>query len=335
MVSSNLPFWCLGRIDRKIRHRFIFLLLATACCSTFSYSQQEPSKPSFEFEVVETNISGCCNIGTRDVYVFLAKELFVRPKLEELFRYFSEKYPDRSIGVTAFSDKEMLVKYIAAEKDGIPDYLDTPLGRRSREKYIKEHYPPETGYMRAIYHRNEREEYYECSLSLEGGGRAIVTLNKELPTDPVAGNLVDFVKQGYFKGVRWAVEHKLDPNERDSYKVPAIIWAIILDHHEIAKYLIDNGADVNILSPENSPVIIFAAKYDNYVGIRMLVEGRANVNATTQDGKTALMVAAGNCNADMVRYLLDNKADPAIKDADGKTVKDYSCKDEKVYRLLR
>ncbi|MEZ5828176.1 MAG: quinoprotein dehydrogenase-associated putative ABC transporter substrate-binding protein [Hyphomicrobiales bacterium] len=57
---------------------------------------------------------------------------------------------------------------------------------------------------------------------------------------------------------------------------------------------------------------------------KVLVEHGADINAQAANGMTALMIAATNNSAPMIGLLMDAGADPAIKNAQGKTAEDVA-----------
>ena len=55
-----------------------------------------------------------------------------------------------------------------------------------------------------------------------------------------------------------------------------------------------------------------------------LLEKGANVNAQSKSGITPLMIAGANNNAPMIGLLMESGADPTLKDAQGKTALDIA-----------
>jgi ankyrin repeat protein len=72
---------------------------------------------------------------------------------------------------------------------------------------------------------------------------------------------------------------------------------------EIARMLIDRGADVNAKSSKGVTPLMVAAAHDNPPVIGVLVQAGADVTAKARDGKTALEIAAFNQNAAAVQQL--------------------------------
>ena len=72
---------------------------------------------------------------------------------------------------------------------------------------------------------------------------------------------------------------------------------------DIAKTLIDKGADVNAKSSKGVTPLMVAAAHDNPPVIGVLVQAGADVTAKARNGKTALEIAAFNQNAAAVQQL--------------------------------
>jgi ankyrin repeat protein len=95
---------------------------------------------------------------------------------------------------------------------------------------------------------------------------------------------------------------------------------------EVARYLVLKGADVNL--PSNNGFNVFpihSATAGNYTDIaRMLVENGANVNVRQQAGATPLHSAAQNGNLDMLIMLLEHGAETNVRMEGGKLPADMA-----------
>lgn len=87
--------------------------------------------------------------------------------------------------------------------------------------------------------------------------------------------------------------------------------ACYFGHYEVARYLVLKGADVNM--PSNNGFNVFplhSAAAGNFTNIaRMLVESGAQVNIKQQAGVTPLHSAAQNGNLELLILLLEHGAD--------------------------
>ena len=102
--------------------------------------------------------------------------------------------------------------------------------------------------------------------------------------------------------------------------------ACYFGHHEIARYLVLKGGDVNM--PSNNGFSVYplhSAVAGNYTEIaRMLIENNAQVNVKQQAGVTALHSAAQNGNVDLLILLLEHGADANSRMEGGKLPADLA-----------
>ena len=91
---------------------------------------------------------------------------------------------------------------------------------------------------------------------------------------------------------------------------------------EMTKLLIDNGADVNLVSSLGTPLMNAVTNVWNLDIVKMLIDAGANLNATDKTGKTALFYAFASSNDDVVNLLIEKGADTSIQDTEGKTYSD-------------
>jgi ankyrin repeat protein len=102
--------------------------------------------------------------------------------------------------------------------------------------------------------------------------------------------------------------------------------ACYFGQYEIARYLVQKGADVNL--PSNNGFRVYplhSATAGNYTDIaRMLIENNAQINVKQQAGVTALHSAAQNGNIDLLIMLLEHGADVGIRMEGGKLPADLA-----------
>lgn len=106
--------------------------------------------------------------------------------------------------------------------------------------------------------------------------------------------------------------------------------ACFFGHTEIAKLLIDQGAEVN--TPSRNTQIVTplhsAAAADNFEIVNLLVDHGADVNACQQGDFTPLHAAAQNGNLAMARFLVERGARVDARNSEGLTSLDFAAKSD-------
>lgn len=94
---------------------------------------------------------------------------------------------------------------------------------------------------------------------------------------------------------------------------------------EVAKILLDHGANIQATTADGQTVLHGAARFGDTEFIRYLVEHSANVRAIAANGETPLHNAASTANIKAVRYLIDQGADVHVVTTDGETTVHAAC----------
>ena len=115
-------------------------------------------------------------------------------------------------------------------------------------------------------------------------------------------------------------------HSRSSDGFPAAGLPIFFRHSELARFLIEQGADVNAAADNAMRVapVHAAAAASDIETMRMLLARGADPNAKQQMDYTPLHGAAGRGDVEMAKLLLAHGADRNAKGADGKSVADVA-----------
>ena len=160
--------------------------------------------------------------------------------------------------------------------------------------------------------------------------------------------LVRAVQLGNIDKVRQLLKLNPDLNLLDDSDMPLIMWAIQERYLDIARLLVQNGANPNSSAGDNTPLIYaasqndiesletlfslgadinhkessgtalhFACAYENKEAADWLIKHRADVDATDNDGRTPIFFAIEAENLDLVKLLLSNGARVNLLDKEG------------------
>ncbi len=116
--------------------------------------------------------------------------------------------------------------------------------------------------------------------------------------------------------------HKL--NATDESKYTALHWACMRAHWDVARYLIEKGADLNVVGGDGGTQINWAVHHDNLEIVELMITKGAKLNIQNKWGMTELHTAIWRGNIHVVEYLLDHGSDPAIKTNEGWTATHYA-----------
>jgi len=132
------------------------------------------------------------------------------------------------------------------------------------------------------------------------------------------------IRSGRVLPVREALADGADPNARlVKSGMTALSEALTCGHVDVARALIDAGADVNAPDGDGCRPLDVALLYAGRPAVKLLIERGAEVNYIADDGNTGLMAAAGFGDAALVQLFLAAGADPNVaREIDGLTVAD-------------
>jgi ankyrin repeat protein len=137
--------------------------------------------------------------------------------------------------------------------------------------------------------------------------------------------IVEAAKRGDLQAVKAILSN--DPsklNALDEEKYTPLHWACMRAHWDVAEYLIEQGADLNIQGGDGGTPLQWAAHHDNVDIVRLMVSKGAKLNVQNLWSMTELHTAIWRGNIHVVVYLLDQGSDPMIKTNEGWTAMHYA-----------
>ncbi len=116
----------------------------------------------------------------------------------------------------------------------------------------------------------------------------------------------------------------------------ALTLATYRGNNEVAKYLIEKGADLNGNSKMGTTLMAAIVKGNNDIA-KLLIAKKAKLDLADENGTTALIYATQFKNIEMIKLLLENKADKTKVDKNGKTAFEYATfsNDDQIINLLK
>ena len=134
---------------------------------------------------------------------------------------------------------------------------------------------------------------------------------------------------GYCYIVEWLLDNpgsEVNPFEPERFISTALSRAAFQGHLELVNYLIDKGADVNMITNVDMPPLFAACIMGHEKCVEsLIVKGHASYIQTEEDS-SPLILAVQNGNIEVVQYLLslEPKLDINKKDNEGKSALHYA-----------
>jgi ankyrin repeat protein len=99
---------------------------------------------------------------------------------------------------------------------------------------------------------------------------------------------------------------QIDLNAIDDNSTTPVYNAVLNSQFDIAKLLIEKGAEINVPDNHRKTSVHVAAEKGNKTMLKLLVEtNKADITASTDEGLTPLHFAASNLHKDVTQYLLE------------------------------
>jgi len=144
-------------------------------------------------------------------------------------------------------------------------------------------------------------------------------LKRALGNPTLNDKLVEIVSEGKTEKVQTLIDEGADVNA-------PLILAIRKGYSEIARLLLQAGADANFRDSQQKTALIVAAENNRLDIVKQLIDRDAGVNSANPHGMSALIAAAKNGQADVVETLIVAGADTDWRDNNGMTALEYGRK---------
>jgi len=153
-----------------------------------------------------------------------------------------------------------------------------------------------------------------------------------LPPPPQFSDLVRATQFGRYDECRQYLEANLfEVNQRDSENVTLLHWAAINNQTNIVDYLLDKGADINILGGDlKSTPLQWATRQGHLPMVVQLLKRGADYSILDGEGCNVLHLAAQFGHTAIVAYLVAKGMDIDIPDTNGMTALMWSA-----YRVMK
>ena len=134
---------------------------------------------------------------------------------------------------------------------------------------------------------------------------------KSASTTPTAlEGFVAAAKAGDLNRVKELLQSGIDVNAQTKDKEFALLSAITEKRDDVARYLLQNGANPDLVDISGQSPALFAAYLQNVGILQDLIDHKANVDIPTTSGETALFRAVAWQNRTIVTILMRAGADP-------------------------
>jgi ankyrin repeat protein len=126
----------------------------------------------------------------------------------------------------------------------------------------------------------------------------------------------------------------LNWQDEDNYNFTPLHVAANRGKVEIARMLIDAGANLNVQNEWDGTPLLVAIRWDKVEIARMLIDAGADLDVQEKGGWTPLHWAAGRGQVEIARMLIDAGAKKDIEDNEGRTPYDLTTNEE-LKKLLK
>jgi uncharacterized protein len=150
-------------------------------------------------------------------------------------------------------------------------------------------------------------------------------------------NVFDIGRKGTVKQAKEILKNNIKAfNVINDEGYSPLVLACYRGNNEVAKFLIQNGSDINGNSKMGTPLMACIVKGNNEIA-KLLIENKADVNSTDANGTTALIYATNFKNYEIVSLLIKADADYNKEDNRGNSALEYAIllNDDKLIETLK
>jgi ankyrin repeat protein len=155
------------------------------------------------------------------------------------------------------------------------------------------------------------------ALACTNGNAAMVALLLKAGANPNAARatgetpLMTASRTGNLEAVKLLLAHGAHVNANEPVEgQTALMWAISERHAEVARVLIEGGADAHARAAGGFTPLLFAARAGDLDSTRLLLDAGAGIDEASSDGTSVLLVATVRGHAKLAMFLLERGADP-------------------------
>ena len=128
------------------------------------------------------------------------------------------------------------------------------------------------------------------------------------------------------KLAKFLIEQWADINIKDKDGKTPLYLACYYNNTELAKLLLEYGADVNSKNESGITPLFWSCSKNNTELVKLLIEHGADVNSKNEYGYTLLHLACSKNNTELVKLFIEHGADINSKDKVGETPLLWTCK---------
>ncbi len=142
------------------------------------------------------------------------------------------------------------------------------------------------------------------------------------------------VKKGDFEKVKSLISENTNLiNSKDYKEYTPLVWAAFRKEWDILKYLINEGADINLAANDRSTPLHAAVIHDNPDIVKYLFKKGADLKAVTQQGWPPLHNVYISAHPEVVKLIITLGAPEDFKDNDNKIPADYKRERSKPVKI--